>query len=220
MGTPSELFTQRADSYSRFIRVVLYSQGIRSYFLHSALLRPGLRVLDAGCGTGAVTLALREALILRGLSISTLHGFDLTPAMLDRFDQEMRARAISGVETTQADVLRLDDLPREWKNYDLIVSASMLEYLPRDRLPDALAGLRGLLAPGGSFVLLITRRNWLTRQLIGRWWHGNLYTASELSESFRLAGFETFAFGSFPLMGRHLSLWGLIIEAPRPENKP
>lgn len=213
MSSAVDLFNRRADSYARFIRLVLYPQGIRSYFLRSPLLRSGLRVLDAGCGTGAITLALREALVRRSLSASALHGFDLTPAMLNRFNDQMRRKAITEVETAQADVLRLDGLPGSWRDYDLVVSASMLEYVARDRLAEALAGLRGLLAPGGRFVLSITRRNWLTRPLIGRWWQGNLYDESELSESFRLAGFESFGFGSFPITAHHLSGWGHIVEA-------
>lgn len=213
VSSTADLFTRKGDSYERFIRLVRYPQGIRSYFLRSPLLRSGLRVLDAGCGTGAVTLALRDALIRRGLSPVALNSFDLTPAMLDRFNDQMHAKNILGVETTQANVLQIDGLPESWKNYDLVVSASMLEYVPRDRLAGALAGLRRLLAPGGTFVLFITRRNWLTRPLIGQWWQSNLYDESELSESFRLAGFESFAFGSFPISARYLSLWGQIVVA-------
>ena len=51
--------------------------------MKSPLLRSDMRVLDAGCGTGAVLLALREALGTRGLVHGPFHGFDITPAMLD-----------------------------------------------------------------------------------------------------------------------------------------
>jgi SAM-dependent methyltransferase len=209
----SALFTSRADSYARFIGMVRYPQGLRSYFLTSPLLRAGLRVLDAGCGTGAVALALWEALDLRGQPPAALHGFDLTPAMLDRFRERLRVKGIQDVETAQADVLRLEGLPESWKDYDLIVSASMLEYLPKQGVAAALAGLRARLAPGGRLVLFITRRNWLTRPLIGWWWRSTLYTRAELVELFRQAGFTEFGFGVFPPTARHLSLWGHIVEA-------
>jgi len=212
---PARLYADRIRSYVRFVRCVQYPQGLRAYFLRSPLLRSGLHVLDTGCGTGIVTLALREALLSRGFHPGPLQGFDLTPAMLEGFRQTLQRRAIQGVDLVQADVLRLDKLPSSWNNYDLIVSASMLEYLPRNRLVDALAGLGELLNEGGSFVLFITRRNWLMRPLIGRWWEANLYEAGELQESVRRAGFSTIAFRRFPLAFRHLALWGYIVEARR-----
>jgi cyclopropane fatty-acyl-phospholipid synthase-like methyltransferase len=155
---PARLFSDRTESYARFVRFVRYPEGIRSYFLRSPLLRSGLRVLDAGCGAGIVTLALRDAL-------------------------------------------------------DLVVSASMLEYVPRTRLAGALSGLRSLLEDGGSLVLFITRRNWLTRPLIGRWWRSNLYDAGEIEEALRQAGFGSIRFCRFPSRFRHLGLWGHVVEA-------
>ena len=213
------MFTERSGSYVRFIRSVRYPQGLRAYFQHSPLLRPGLRVLDAGCGTGVVTIALREALLARGLAPAWFHGFDLTPAMLERFRGTLRRRGIEGVELAQADVLALEELPDSWRGFDLIVSASMLEYIPPARLGEALRGLGGLLRPGGDFVLFITKRNWLTRPLIGRWWHSNLYKRSELERAFREAGFASAGFGRFPPAARHLALWGNIVEARVPQTR-
>jgi len=212
---PARLFADRARSYVRFVRCVGYPQGLRAYFLASPLLRSGLHVLDAGCGTGIVTLALRAALLDRGFRPARLHGFDLTPAMLDRFRQTLHTRRITDIDVVQANVLELDALPGSWRNYDLIVSASMMEYLPRDRLVQALEGLRGRLNEEGTLLLFVTRRNWLMRPLIGTWWKANLYAAGDLDQSFRRAGFSTIAFGKFPLSFRHLALWGYIVEARR-----
>lgn len=212
---PVQMYSARAASYVRFVRSVGYPKGLRAYFLRSPQLSAGLRVLDAGCGTGVVTLALRDALLRRGLSPGPLHAFDLTPAMLARFRDTLRRRGIQGVELAQADVLDLTALPPSWRGYDLVVSASMLEYLPQARLSEALGGLRSLLKEGGNLVLFITRRNWLTRPLIGRWWRSNLYEAGELERAFRLAGFGTIAFGRFPLRFRYLALWGHAVEARR-----
>ncbi len=133
--------------------------------------------------------------------------------MIERFRQTMQERRIEGIDVVQANVLQLEALPGSWNNYDLIVSASMLEYLPRNRLADALAGLRGLLRNDASLLLFITRRNWLMRPLIGRWWQANLYSARELEAAFRRAGFSVVAFGSFPLAFSYLALWGHIVEA-------
>ena len=162
-----------------------------------------------------MTLALREALVRRGLAPGTMHAFDLTPAMLEHFRRTLRKRGLHEIELAQADVLELHALPASWNNYDLIVSASMLEYLPRAQLPAALGGLRGLLREGGSFVLFITRRNWLTRPLIGRWWQSNLYTVDELQRAFQEAGFASIVFGEFPASFRQFALWGHVVEAQK-----
>jgi ubiquinone/menaquinone biosynthesis C-methylase UbiE len=210
---PVQLFSERSESYVRFVRFVRYPQGIRKFFLTSPLLRSDLRVLDAGCGTGIVTLALREALLRRDFTPGTMHAFDLTPAMLERLRHTLRERALEGIDLAQADVLKLHALPASWNNYDLIVSASMLEYLPRTQLADGLRGLRRLLAQGGTFVLFITRRNWLTRPLIGHWWQSNLYESDELRHALKEAGFESIVFRPFPASFRHFALWGHIVEA-------
>ncbi len=207
------LYTEANRGYLRFARAALYPQGIRAYFLRSPFLRQGLRVLDAGCGTGIVTLALRDALVARGFPAEALDAFDLTPAMIDGFRRSLASRAIDDVRVVQADVLRLDTLPSGWTGYDLVMSSAMLEYVPQDHMVDALAALRGRLGSNGTLILFITRRNWLMRPLIGRWWRANLYAAAELKEQFCAAGYSGVAFGRFPMMFRHLALWGYIIEA-------
>src|SRR5688572_13736583 len=176
-----QFFTAQHGVYDRFIHWVGYSQGLRSFFEQSQLLRSDLRVLDAGCGTGAVTFALHEALVRRGFVPGTFDAFDLTPAMLQHFREKAAQRGIEHLVTTQANVLHLEELPVEWANYDLIVTGSMLEYIPRERLAEALAGLRSKLAEGGHLLLFITRRNWLTRPLVGWWWRSNLYDKAELT---------------------------------------
>ena len=117
------------------------------------------------------------------------------------------------VEARQADVLGMKSLPDTWAHYDLILSASMLSTFPRTQLPEALAGLRRRLAETGHLVVFITRRNWLTRPLIGRWWRSNLYKKEELLEAFRQAGFTCAAVRGFPLAVRHLAAWGHVVEA-------
>jgi hypothetical protein len=57
--------------------------------------------------------------------------------------------------------------------HHLIVSAAMLEYVPRAAFVRALSTLRMRLAPDGRFLLFITRRNLITSVLIEKWWKAN-----------------------------------------------
>ena len=133
--------------------------------------------------------------------------------MLERFQRTLECRDIEGVELTQANVLELEGLPDTWAHYDLIVTASMLEYVPRNRFADALSGLRERLRDDGRLVLFITKRNLLTRLMIGQWWQSNLYNKEELGGAFRRAGFSEVSFSAFPLAARYLAAWGYIVEA-------
>ena len=72
-----DLFTRRTTSYDRFISLLLYEQGIRSYFRHSLLLRTDLRILDAGCGTGVVSDVAKPATVAR--SRKTDRGIPIHP---------------------------------------------------------------------------------------------------------------------------------------------
>jgi len=210
------LFTERHATYVRFIRAMRYPQGLRSFFISSPILdRPGLRVLEAGCGSGALTMAVHDATARRGVPPAAFDAFDLTPAMLARLRTTLAHRGITSVRLAEADVLRLDALPPAWRDYDLVVSAAMLEYVPRARVVEALRGLRARLRDGGSFVLFMTRRNALMRLMIGQWWESNLYTAPELREAFDAAGFRAVMFPGFPLAASYLSLWGHVVTARR-----
>lgn len=210
---PERFFSERHELYARFIRWVRYPQGLRATVRVSPLLRADLRILEAGCGTGALTLAVHDALARRHLPPAAFHAFDLTPAMLDHLRATLGRRGIDGIELARADVLALDALPASWTGYDLVVSASMLEYVPRDRFVDALRGLRARLRDGGHLLLFVTRRNPLTRLLIGRWWASNLYTAPELRDAVRAAGFSSLALRRFPLAAAYLAPWGHVVEA-------
>ncbi len=217
-GDPQRLFTDRPDVYARFIRLMRYPQGLRAFWRASPLLRPGLRVLEAGCGTGALTLGVWDAAARRGIQLGALDAFDLTPAMLERLRIALDARGITAIRLARANVIALDALPDDWCDYDLVVSASMLEYVPRPRLVEALRALRGRLRPDGRFVSFMTRRNPFTRVVIGRWRQSNLYRASELAEAFTAAGFAGVRFPGFPPAARYLATWGHVVEAERGSN--
>src|SRR5512138_3446208 len=199
-----ELYTKKVDHYSSFIAAFQASDGLKALLRHSPLVRGGMRVLDAGCGFGTATFALLQVLRENNLDYEAIDAFDLTPVMLARFRREMEARGMPGVGLQQADVLALETLPASWTNYDLIISASMLEYLAKPELPRALAGLRARLVTGGHLLAMITRKTPETKVFIEWWWHAARYTREELRQAFTEAGFHDPVFRPFP--GRYFWL--------------
>jgi|GEM_PF-1258559 len=208
-----ELYTKGIDRYSSFITAFQSPQGIQALLERSNLLCPGLRVLDAGCGFGVITFAFLGALQKKNLNYERIDAFDLTPAMLCRFKKTVEASGITRLQLRQADVLALETLPSSWTKYDLILSASMLEYLPKRDLARALAGLHARMAPGGRILVMIARKTPETKVLIEWCWHAERYTKSELLRAFVDAGFRDPVFLRFPLRYTWLNRANYVVEA-------
>jgi ubiquinone/menaquinone biosynthesis C-methylase UbiE len=106
------------------------------------LLKPGLRVLDVGCGTGAISQGIARRVGETGYVV----GIDNT------------AHFISSGKETYKDVVNLtlihEDLfeyePKE--KFDLIVAARVLQWLSNPK--EALIKMKSMLTPGGQISIL------------------------------------------------------------------
>jgi len=93
----------------------LWSAACGMLLLDTVELRPGLRVLDVGCGTGFPLLELAERLG----STSEVHGIDPWEPAVERARQKITAR---GVGNAHVIVGRADALPFPDAHFDLVVS--------------------------------------------------------------------------------------------------
>lgn len=104
-------------------------------------LRPGWRVLDAGCGSGAFLPRLAELVGAGG----QVDGIDLAEENVALAG--LRAAAAEcPVETRQGSLLRL---PYADASFDAVWCANTVQYLDDDELGRALAELRRVVRPGG-----------------------------------------------------------------------
>lgn len=114
-------------------------------------LKPGIRVLDVGCGTGKVTSIL-HAMIQPGGEIL---GVDASEERID-YAKKQYGRP-SGIDFRVLDFrAQLDDLG----NFDLVWTRFVLEYF-RKESPAILRNLSACLKPGGSLCLIDLDHNCL-----------------------------------------------------------
>jgi SAM-dependent methyltransferase len=110
-------------------------------------LGPGMRVLDVGCGTGALLAELARA-GMRAVGIDTFEE-------ADGIDLEI-ARARLRDHQVDAPVLRATaaGLPFADGVFDVAVNIGMLEHLPPDIRPAILREMFRVVAPGGHLFLI------------------------------------------------------------------
>lgn len=210
-----ELYTKKASLYHWFfIKFLQYENGHRKFFETNQYLKNNYKVLDAGCGSGVLIKVLSRIARSRELTGLRFHGFDLTQAMLNLFKEWIVKEKPNNISLKKADVIKLDDqFPNDWKNYDLIVSSAMLEYVPKNKVHKALHNLYTALKTEGTFCLFITKKNLLMSLLIKWWWKGNIYEKEEIRNILTDAGFKNIRFKKFPFPYNYLNLWGFAIEA-------
>jgi malonyl-CoA O-methyltransferase len=178
-----------------------FTRGAAEYDAHAVVQRRALerlleltlpraarpaRVLDVGAGTGTLLARLEAA-----LPGAALAGVDLAPGMA----RAARARA-TGAALSVGDA---EALPFRAASFDLVLSTSTLQWLPR--LEPALAEARRVVVPGGTVAVALFGGATL-HELRGAWREALPAGAPDRTHRFR-AERE---------VGAALALAGLIVE--------
>lgn len=125
------------------LQLEAWPQGLaqRQHFLTLVGIRPGMKVLEAGVGTGLLTIDC--GLAERVLPGGRVTGIDISAGMVERASQKARAISLTHVEFLQADV---EKLPFADDSFDCAIGYEFLHYT--DHL-QALSELRRVTKPGG-----------------------------------------------------------------------
>ncbi len=133
------------DNFSSSYEAENASSLLNAYYERPAMVNlagdvSGRRLLDAGCGSGPLSAALRA----KG---AIMTGFDGSPAMVEL----ARQRFGDDVPLSVADLA--NPLPFTDDAFDVVVASLVLHYLPDWAGP--LAELRRVLKPGSRVVLSV-----------------------------------------------------------------
>src|SRR5712692_9916810 len=135
-----------------------YGRSLDQYFeAHPLPVFENARILDAGCGTGTLTLAL-----LRTLRVPVkLTALDLSASSMTTAKKYVNRNSPSEqlVRFAQGNVLAL---PFADEAFDLVVTSGVLEYVPLD---EGFSELARVISPGGFLLHLPNRPSPISRLL-------------------------------------------------------
>ncbi|HJR08504.1 MAG TPA: class I SAM-dependent methyltransferase [Pyrinomonadaceae bacterium] len=147
------LYDRIARLYDLTFKINGYGRSLERYFRdHPVPLEDNAQILDAGCGTGLLTLAMLRTLT-RAANITAI---DLSASSLQKARQAV-ANVLAGrphqhsVRFLQANLL---SLPFASETFDFIATSGALEYVP---LREGLGELSRVLKPGGYLFHLPVR---------------------------------------------------------------
>jgi ubiquinone/menaquinone biosynthesis C-methylase UbiE len=121
------------------------AERVRARLLDAANVRAGERVLDLGCGTGALALALK-----RRQPDAQVTGLDPDPKALALARRKSRA---AGVEIEWL-AGYAGSAPLPPRSFDHVISSLMIHHLRSEQKRAAFGEVKRLLRPGGAFHLL------------------------------------------------------------------
>jgi ubiquinone/menaquinone biosynthesis C-methylase UbiE len=134
-------FDEVASTWDEEPRRLELASAVAAAVRRSVPLSPDLQVLDFGCGTGLVTLALQPF-------VGRITGADSSEGMLGQLRRKIAAKTLANVDAVRIDAVAAD-VPDE--RYDVIVSSMALHHV--EDLAPLFRRFHELLRTGGRVAL-------------------------------------------------------------------
>jgi len=131
--------------YDRGLGILTLGRLDRAYDRLASHVEEGWRILELGCGTGALTLRAAA----RGARVK---GIDVNPQMLEIARQRAQAAGlVDSIDFCEMSVAELDG--EQADSYDVVMSGLCLSELTGDEVSYALEQAQRVLKPGGLLLL-------------------------------------------------------------------
>jgi len=152
-----------------------------------ALMKPNMKVLEFGCGTGSTALE-------HAPHVASLDATDVSATMVAIGRQKAEDAGIENVNFSQSSIEEFDDN----RSYDMVLALNLFHLLP-DRAA-AFKKIHRLLKPGGFFIsstVCLADRMWYLRpvipvlQWLGKAPYVDFLAANDVLLELATAGFET-----------------------------
>lgn len=141
INTENRNFDQDAASWDQLPRRVKLVQDIAQSMIRELSPTPDMDVLDFGCGTGLLTLALQPF-------VRSITGVDSSSGMLDVFQTKIKKQQLSNVKANHLDLDKGDVLK---DSYHLIVSSMTLHHIKN--ISSLLKQFYSILLPTGRLAI-------------------------------------------------------------------
>lgn len=131
--------------YDPLLKWGMREENFKRYLVERTYLQPGWRVLDLGCGTGTLTIQLKQS-----QSTAEVFGLDGDPHILEIAREKSSA---AGVDIQWKEGLAFD-IPNPSNYFDRVVSSLMIHHLTPENKVSAFWEVYRVLKPGGEAHIL------------------------------------------------------------------
>jgi ubiquinone/menaquinone biosynthesis C-methylase UbiE len=150
-STTQSFYDRIADVHNLAMKINGYRDSVAKYLNSLNLnLDSNSLVLDAGCGTGLVTLALYNADYRPGKTFALDLSFNSLTIAKEQFEADKKVQD-ANVEAVQGNLL---SLPFPDGQFNAVLTCGALEYVPLDA---GLQEMARVLKPGGILILIPVR---------------------------------------------------------------
>ncbi|WP_179944390.1 corrinoid protein-associated methyltransferase CpaM [Kosmotoga pacifica] len=147
--------------YDKGIRILTLGRLDKAYDRLTSHIKKGQRVLDLGCGTGALTLRAAQ-------KDAKVKGIDVNSQMLEIAQKRVsEANLTTNIELCEMGVVELGD--EESESYDVVMNGLCFSELTEDELIYTLKEVKRLLKPGGFLLIADEVRPKSTLKRILNW---------------------------------------------------